>query len=141
MMCNPDQVAVDADHVVTTDDFRTFFPEFCDATKYPGNLIVTYLQIGVQFVSISRWQQSWKLGACLFAAHELTMGTNATKAAATGVPGQATGIVSAKSVGPVSKSYDTSSAMFSDAGYFNLTTYGQRYWYFMRLFGTGGVQL
>lgn len=135
-------VVVDASHVVTVTDFRTFFPEFSDETKYPDAPILAYLNIGVQFVSISRWGTSWDFGVCLFAAHELCMGLMASKAATAGTtPGLSTGIVSSKSVGPVSKSYDTGFAKYDDAGYWNLTTYGQRYWYFMLLFGAGGTQL
>ena len=141
-MSQTNAVVVDADHIVTTTDFRTFFPEFSDETKYPDALILAYMNVGVQFVSICRWQNSWKFGVCLFAAHELAMGLLASKTAtAGGVPGVSTGIVSSKSVGPISKSYDTGFAKYDDAGYWNLTTYGQRYWYFINLFGTGGTQL
>lgn len=141
-MSQTNAVVVDADHIVTTTDFRNFFPEFSDATKYPDALILAYMNVGVQFVSICRWMDSWSFGACLFAAHELAMGLLASKTAtAGGVPGISTGIVSSKSVGPISKSYDTGFAKYDDAGYWNLTTYGQRYWYFMNLFGTGGTQL
>lgn len=135
-------VVVDVSHVVTVAEFRTFFPEFSDETKYPDALILAYLNIGVQFVSIARWGTSWTFGVCLFAGHELSMGLMASKAAASGsTPGLSTGIVSSKSVGPASKSYDTGFAKYDDAGYWNLTTYGQRYWYFTGLFGTGGTQL
>lgn len=141
-MSQTNAVVVDADHIVTTTDFRTFFPEFNDETKYPDALILAYMNVGVQFVSICRWQTSWKFGACLFAAHELAMGLLASKTAtAGGTPGISTGIVSSKSVGPVSKGYDTGFAKYDDAGYWNLTTYGQRYWYFINLLGTGGTQL
>ena len=141
-MSQTNAVVVDADHIVTVTDFRTFFPEFNDETKYPDALILAYMNVGVQFVSICRWQTSWMLGVCLFAAHELAMGLLASKTAASGgVPGISTGIVSSKSVGPISKSYDTGFAKYDDAGYWNLTIYGQRYWYFINLFGTGGTQL
>lgn len=103
---------------------------------------MAYLRVGTRFVSESRWEDSWSFGVCLFAAHELTMGVIAANAAASGgTPGASTGILASKSVGPLSKSYDTSFAKYDDAGYWNLTTYGQRYWYFMRLFGAGGTQL
>lgn len=141
-MSQTNAVVVDADHIVTTADFRTFFPEFNDETKYPDTLILAYMNVGVQFVSICRWQTSWQFGVCLFAAHELAMGLLASKTSAVGgVPGISTGIVSSKSVGPISKGYDTGFAKYDDAGYWNLTTYGQRYWYFVKLFGTGGTQL
>ena len=141
-MSQTNAVVVDADHIVTTTDFRNFFPEFNDETKYSDALILAYMNVGVQFVSICRWNTSWMFGVCLFAAHELAMGLLASKtAAAGGVPGISTGIVSSKSVGPISKSYDTGFAKYDDAGYWNLTTYGQRYWYFVKLFGTGGTQL
>ncbi|MFS8371237.1 DUF4054 domain-containing protein [Acetobacter indonesiensis] len=141
-MSQTNAVVVDADHVVTTTDFRTFFPEFSDATKYLDVQIAAYLRVGTRFVSESRWADSWSFGVCLFAAHELTMGVIAANAAASGgTPGASTGILASKSVGPLSKSYDTSFAKYDDAGYWNLTTYGQRYWYFMRLFGAGGTQL
>ena len=141
-MSQTNAVVVDADHIVTVTDFRTFFPEFNDETKYPDALILAYMNVGVQFVSICRWQTSWRFGACLFAAHELAMGLLASKPTAAGsAPGISTGIVSSKSVGPISKSYDTGFAKYDDAGYWNLTTYGQRYWYFINLFGIGGTQL
>lgn len=125
-----------------TSDLLALFPEFSDASKYPLVTIQAWLNISTSFVNQSRWGDSWSFGVCLFAAHELALARQARVAsAAGGTPGTAVGVVSSKSVGPLSKSYDTSISKYADAGFWNLTTYGQQYWGLMLMFGAGGTQL
>lgn len=127
---------------ITLDDFYSLLPEFADQKKYPPPQILILLKVGTKFVNESRWTDAYPLGVCLFAAHELALSRQATVASAAGaVPGTTTGVVASKSVGPVSKSYDTGISKYDDAGYWNLTSYGQRYWYFINLFGVGGSQI
>ncbi|MCE2563375.1 DUF4054 domain-containing protein [Komagataeibacter sp. FNDCF1] len=126
---------------MNASDFLTLFPEFSDTTRYPTATITMWLTVAAQFVDQRRWGDSYNLGLSLFVAHELVLGQQAAIASAAGsVPGVTTGVVASKSVGPLSKSYDTSISKYDDAGFWNLSSYGQRYWYFMGLFGTGGHQ-
>ena len=79
----------------------------------------------------------------LFVAHNLALEEQAVNSANVGgVPGVGVGgIVSSKSVGGVSISYDTTSGIEENAGHWNLTTYGKRFMRFVRIFGAGPAQL
>lgn len=127
---------------VTVASFKTDFCEFADIALYRDNDISFWLKYGLLSLNPNRWGDFLDLGVELFIAHNLTIERQAKAAAANGAPpGLATGIVSSKSVDSVSISYDTNSAMEKDAGQWNLTTYGQRYWRMMRMFGAGPVQV
>jgi hypothetical protein len=49
--------------------------------------------------------------------------------------------VSAKTVGPITQSFDTAAGQTEGAGDWNLTTYGQRFARLSAMFGAGGLQL
>lgn len=126
----------------TTEQFLALFPEFSDQTKFPTPTLTAWLGVSANFVNESRWGDSWSFGVCLFAAHELSLARQAAVAAAAGgVPGGSVGLVASKSVGPLSKSYDNSVSKYDDAGFWNLSVYGQQYWGLVRIFGAGGSQL
>jgi hypothetical protein len=78
----------------------------------------------------------------LFAAHNLALEQLVEAQAALGAPpiGQ-TGVLSSKSVGPASASYDVSAATYEDAGYFNMTIYGRRLWQLAMQVGAGPIQI
>jgi hypothetical protein len=82
------------------------------------------------------WGKQFQLGQALWAAHELTkMGPDGLAAgnAGTGV----SGLVSSKSVGPVSVAYDNQLGSEDGAGQYNLTIYGRQFWSMARLLGVG----
>lgn len=123
--------------------FRTNFPEFADAAKFPAGPIAFWSGLGEKLISSDRFGSAYGEAVALFTAHNLVLAIgNARTAAGGGIPGRgAGGAVSSKSVGSVSVSYDTASSMEDGAGHWNLTTYGQQYVSMARLFGHGGYQL
>ena len=127
---------------VTVASFKTDFCEFNDIALYRDEDIGFWLKYATLLLNANRWGEVLDLATELYVAHNLTIERQAKSAAANGAPpGLATGIISAKSVDSVSISYDTNSAMEQDAGHWNLTTYGQRYWRLMRMFGAGPIQV
>ena len=127
---------------VTVASFKTDFCEFSDITLYRDEDIAFWLKYANLLLNPNRWGNLLDLGLALFVAHNLVLERQAKLASANGAPpGLATGIISAKSVDSVSISYDTNSAMEKDAGQWNLTTYGQRYYRLMRMFGAGPIQV
>ena len=127
---------------VTVDSFRANFCEFSDVNAYRDDDIAFWLMYANLLLNANRWASLLDLGLQLFVAHNLVLERQAKTASLNGAPpGLATGIISAKSVDSVSISYDTNSAMEKDAGQWNLTTYGQRYFRMMRMFGAGPIQV
>lgn len=127
---------------VTPAAFRLLLPEFADAAKWPDAAVAAWLTVGAAFVDPIRWGDAATLGVALYAAHNLVLGLQAANAVAGGaVPGAAGGVVSSKSVGPLSKSYDTNLGTLDGAGAWNLTDYGVRYQQLLPIFGAGCVQL
>lgn len=120
---------------VTPASFRAVFTEFTDATKYPDPAVQFWLdQAGVTLPqSIPLGQID--LATMLYMAHNLTLGI--LSASGSGGAGSFAP-VSSKSVGPVSKSMDTSAVTSSGAGIWNGTAYGQRLYAMLRGFVTGG---
>lgn len=78
-------------------------------------------------------------------AHQIVLEKQAIAAAASGGnPGTSVGVISSKSVNGVSVSFDVGSVtggLQETAGYYNQTTYGQRFYRLMRLRGAGPIQL
>ena len=75
----------------------------------------------------------------LYVAHYLTIG-GSTEANAMGV-GANPNPVASKSVDGVSVSYDTSSAIETNAGFWNATAFGRELWQLMKIFGAGARQI
>ena len=121
--------------------FRLDFPEFADSIQYPDSLIAFWLGVAASLVNASRWMELTNLGLELVTAHHLVLSARDELATATGgVPGELKGPTSSKSVDKVSISYDTSAATLSDAGMWNLTSYGVRFLGLARMMGAGGYQ-
>jgi hypothetical protein len=81
-------------------------------------------------------------GVMLLTAHYLVFAAKDQMAAeAGGVPGEATGNISSKSVDKVSVSYDSSAITASGASDLALTSYGLRHLRLSRMFGAGGLQI
>ncbi|CAM2295246.1 DUF4054 domain-containing protein [Ralstonia mannitolilytica] len=127
---------------MTPADFRATFPEFSDTTKYPDASIEFWMGIAVSLVNPDRWGVLTDQGVSLVTAHHLVMGQRDQAAAAVGgAPGEVKGPTASKSVDKVSVSYDTGAVALSDAGFWNLTTYGVRFMTIARAMGAGGMQL
>lgn len=126
---------------VTAATFRKNFPEFASVAAYPAGPVDFWL--GVADAMLSRRFGSMRDYAMqLFAAHNLALEKAAQKTASKGgVPGANTGAVSQKSVGPGSISYDSQSAIEENAGNFNLTTFGTRFYQMLEIFNAGPVQV
>ena len=103
---------------VTRDDFLAVFDEF---NETPIGKLDFWLNDAKASLSEKILGDKLKLAIMLLAAHNITVGKQAST---TG--GVASGPVSSKSVGPVSKSYDTGSVAIQGAGAWNYTQYGQR---------------
>ena len=127
---------------VTVSKFRTDFPEFADVTKYPTNGIQMYLNIANSSHDPIRWGQYWVMGVELYTAHFVALDAlDVQSGSAGGVAGTSSGIVSSKSIGGVSVSYDVATGSEKDAGHWNLTNYGKRYFRFARIVGAGPVHV
>lgn len=122
--------------------FRANFTEFSDAAKYPDTLVDLWLGVGASLVNSARWCAMYDMGLQLCTAHHLVLSSRDEAAAAVGgVPGELTGPTASKSVDKVSVSYDTGAAALTDAGFWNLTSYGVRFLTLARMMGSGGIQV
>jgi hypothetical protein len=122
--------------------FRTMWaPAFDDTTKYPDATVTWWLCQAQNVIDPCAWGQMYQKGQGSWVAHELAMLASAAAQAAGGNPTGIGGIVSSKSVGPVSVSYDTQIGTEKDAGYYNYTIYGRQYIHWARLLGMGPIQV
>lgn len=127
---------------VTTASFRADYPEFGDVTAYPDSGVTYWITIAGLLLNTCRWQNMLDVATELFVAHNLVLERQAQKSAANGaVPGLSTGPVSSKTVGPVTQAYDTTAGINQDAGHWNLSTYGTRFYQLMQMFGAGPIQV
>ena len=124
------------------DTFRQSFPEFADEAKYTDEMITFWSEMGTSFMNATRWGSLLTYGLYLFVAHQITLSAIDVAAADSGrTPGLTAGVISNKSVGGVSVSYDVNSTTLQDAGNYNMTKYGREFWKLMRIVGTGGAQV
>jgi len=123
--------------------FRSHFPEFASETTYPPAVVTFWSGIAEKLVIEARWDDLYDHGVELATAHYLALAAADQKqAAAGGIPGNATqGAITSESVGGVSVSFDTGSAMDQGAGHWNATTYGRQFIRLARMIGMGGYQL
>jgi len=127
---------------VTSTSFRVAFPAFANPVKYPEPMVALWLDATVKLINAAKWGELADLGQQLMAAHYLALESQAV-ASATGsrMPGASVGILSSKSAQGVSAGYDVSTASEKDAGHWNMTTYGTRYYRLARMMGAGPVQV
>lgn len=120
-------------------NFVATFPEFNDASRYPAPQRSLWLNTAIATLDPSRWGDFYVIGVYLWTAHHLALfgDTNRQRQR----PGRPPLLMSSKSVGGVSASYDTASVARVDAGLWNATTYGMRWLDLARLAGAGGVQV
>lgn len=124
--------------MITEQNFRAIFPEFADRNKYLSAAVQFWLTNAQAQINLAAWGNSYSEGVYLYTAHQLAVAGSAGKS---GGAGPASGPIASKAVGSVSVSYDTSSTSESDAGFWNLTNYGKRYYRLVRMFGAGPIQL
>jgi hypothetical protein len=117
--------------------FRATFAAFATLPEDP--VVQTWLDAGWYMVS-DVWGPFRGIGQGLWAAHEMAKMAMANTAAAGGNPSGIGGIVSSKSVGPVSVSYDINLGTSEGAGHYNMTLYGRQYYSLMKTFGMGPFQ-
>jgi hypothetical protein len=128
--------------VPTVSKFRQDLPEFRDSSKYPDSAIQFNLNLGAAVLRPEVWGTLLPFGIELYTAHNLVLDAIAAKAGATGIPGVGSGgLVSSKSVGAASISYDTSAGTEAGAGAYNLTTYGRRLWRYILMAGAAPTQI
>lgn len=123
--------------------FRQHFPEFGDTVRYPDPQIEFWSSIGEICLIEDRWKTLYAQGMELFVAHNITMATqNLDVADAGGDPGSAaSGPVQSKTVGSVSKSYDSQAIAEQNAGQWNATSYGRTLIRLARMIGVGAHQV
>jgi hypothetical protein len=127
--------------MLTPQEFRDLFPVYNDEIRYPDATLTPWLTIADSLIDPQRWGELYNLGQGLFVAHNLALNALDERGGASGIPGIISGgIVSGKSVGSVSVSYDTSQGIEDKAGHWGLTTFGNRFLRYLRLVGMGGVQ-
>lgn len=111
--------------------FVTVFPEFSDGRVYPADRVGFWIDQAEIQVSDDVFGESSELAAMLFVAHNLALGGGSGSSGASVAP------VTSKTVGPISKSFDTTVAAWEKAGIFNGTSYGQRLYALLRAHGSG----
>lgn len=128
---------------VTTQSFRQVFPEFGDSNAYPDARITFVLTEASLRLLPNVWGELLDTGVSYYAAHRLAL---ASKLIGTGSNGQAVGaplsigVVSSKSVGPVSKSIDTGVGSVDGAGEYNSTPYGRTFFQLASSVAVGAMQ-
>lgn len=126
----------------TARQFRAMFPEFSDSSTFLDEVICMWLSLYADSLNACRWKQYYNYGIFLATAHAIALGRQAQKQVATGMtPGYGVGVISGKSAGSVSISYDTSAGRLDGGGDWNLTVYGIRFLGLARMIGSGGVQI
>jgi len=127
---------------VTPAQLRSDFPEFANTTTYPDSLVNMWLTVANSLVNPIRWAELTNLGIELVTCHHLAISARDQLAAAVGgAPGEVKGPTASKSVDKVSVSYDTGAVSLTDAGFWNMTSYGVRFLGLARMMGAGGLQI
>jgi hypothetical protein len=131
--------------------FRGHFPEFADTTNYPDTMVQFFLDLGGVMCRATRWCELRQLGCELVCAHFLALRQYALLKSmpqgitgvsiATAVPGLNTGIPQSKSVSKVSVSMNLDLTKMEGAGPWNLTVYGQQYYWWLQIIGAPPTEM
>jgi hypothetical protein len=105
-----------------------------------GPEIQFWIDLGKKLINTCRWGDLAAYGLQLFVAHNLAL-ENARCGGAASTPGMILGPITSAAVDKVSYSRDASAAMDPKNGHWNLTTYGLRYIYLVRMVGAGPLQI
>lgn len=123
----------------THSDFVAAFPEFANTAKYPQASFTFWQAVAALRMNACRWGELLDFGAQLFIAHN--MRESAQNAASGGaLAGAIQGPVTAKTIDKLSKSQDPAAVTIADAGDWNATNYGVRYYQMAQTIGSGGRQ-
>jgi hypothetical protein len=116
------------------------FPEFGNATAYPDSQIAFWIEQAGYALNPARFGRQIDLATILYVAHNISLSVPAQRAEAIS-PGGAAAVsvapVASKAVDGVSKSYDNSLVSISNAGPWNATSYGQRFYKHLQGANTG----
>jgi hypothetical protein len=137
----------------TLSDFYTAYPAFAGrtvdaATTYLVDpvIIQMYIDLASACIKQARWHSYWKVAIGWFVAHFVTLDLQSmadanSSAAKVIANAQSRGLMTSKSVGDVSVSYDFNSISTDLDGWaaWKLTSYGQRLATVGKLAGKGGM--
>ena len=120
---------------VTRDSLTVAFPEFGSEETYSADTIDFWIAQAATALDPRRFGRQLDLATMLFVAHNIALGIpaqRAEEAGAGGLAGATFAPVTSKAVDGVSKSYDVALTAFANAGPWNATTYGQRFFLMLR---------
>ena len=127
---------------LTAPTFRTLFPAFGNVVTYPDDMVTMWLAFMLKLINVERWGELADMGQGLGTAHHLALEARAIKDAERGaMPGGTVGILTSKSAGGVSAGYDVNASTEKNAGFWNQTTYGTRFYRYSRMMGAGPIQV
>ena len=139
----------------SASDFLAFFPRFknsetpapdgyLEGVNIPDAVFDEFLAAANAAILSVRWHSQWKMAMCLFIAHQAVLYLSAMSGTTVpGLIGKAApqSLITSKTVGPVSVSYDTNSVSDDLKGYGDLksTIYGQQLATRARILGKAGM--
>lgn len=128
---------------VTPESFRQTIKGFADPLKYSDIAISALVTAAVTLLNANRWDPGViDYGTCLFVAHHLVLQErDIAVTAAGGIAGSVQGVIQGKQVDKVQVSYNTQAVVNEGASYWNMTTYGIRFYQLARMMGAGGIQI
>ena len=127
---------------INVAQFRADYPEFSSSSSYATSAIIYWLKVAYSLLNAERWGKELDIAVELYVAHNLAIEAKALiEARNSGIPGQQSGLISSKQVGPIAMRFDTQHTIEPGAGHWNLTIYGTRFYNLLRLFGAGPLQV
>lgn len=120
--------------------FEAVFPEFVNMAGTTQGGMTFWLAQAQNQLALGVLGANADLAVYLYMAHNLVLGAQEAKVAASGaLPGDTLGPIASKSAGGLSVSYDTAMIAMEGAGPYNATSYGQRLWKLLQAASLGGV--
>lgn len=127
-------------------DFYKMYPHF--ENKLDDEIVQMYIDFANSSVDERRWGTAWRLGMCYFVAHfcsihlQGSLSAESTEGQALGVA-QTKGLISSKSAGDVSVSYDFGTIMDDLDGWaqWKLTSYGVQFASMGKILGKGAAYI
>lgn len=127
---------------LTVEAFRAALPEFASEDVFPDSGVQFWLNLAYEMLRPERWRNLMPIGVQMFVAHNLVIEAfNQQTVDVGGLPGINKGPISSETPGQVAVSYDTGSSSLKDQGHWNLTSFGTRFVWMMRMAGAGPVQV
>lgn len=139
LACTTEPVPVSL--TLSVDQFRADFPVFADDSKFTDESLTFWINIASLQVNQRRFGDLFVYAQELFVAHQAMLEAQALLSMRRNGLAIGTGPSSSRSVNGVSVSYDFALGAEQNAGYYNLTIYGQRFYALMRMAGAGPIQL